>query len=406
MSEKPEEPAEERHASWLELFFDLVAVAGVGQLSHLVHGSTSWADVGLYVVCFLAFWTAWMCFTVYGNVAGGAARTMPVLLAMAGLVVMAASVTGVHGDHAKVFALAYIAVRVLSDRVWENRREGPRVLVDWPVAQLGFGVTPWVASLWTPEPWRYWLWALGVLIDLLVTFTLSGDRLALNLEAKMSSRRAPAVPATAAHLDTAHFGERLGLFTIIVLGEGVLTVTDAMAETPDWNGPLLWTAFAALAVLATLWSAALREGNGGIPYLAADRLKPRVLLPLHCLVAGLLAAFASGLGDAVEAVGHEHLEPSTRWLLAGCVAALAVIGALCGLRSGRHAWWAVVVLAPGLALPAVIAFSGGGLAPARVLWLLVLAAGAGLSGWFFDRRKHRHHRNRRTDEAERVLRLD
>lgn len=33
-------PAEgERHASWLELFFDLTAVAGVAQLAHLLHGS-------------------------------------------------------------------------------------------------------------------------------------------------------------------------------------------------------------------------------------------------------------------------------------------------------------------------------------------------------------------------------
>ncbi|WIX78316.1 low temperature requirement protein A [Amycolatopsis carbonis] len=108
------EKSEERHASWLELFFDLVAVAGVAQLAHLVHGSTSWGDVGLYAVCFLAFWTAWMCFTVYGNVAKGAAHTMPVLLAMAGLAFMAASVEDIHGSHAKVFAIAYIAVRALA----------------------------------------------------------------------------------------------------------------------------------------------------------------------------------------------------------------------------------------------------------------------------------------------------
>jgi low temperature requirement A protein (LtrA) len=386
VTEKPEGRAEERHASWLELFFDLVAVAGVGQLAHLVHGSASWADVGLYVVCFLAFWTAWMCFTVYGNVVGGAVKTMPVLTAMAGLVVMAASVSGIHGDHAKVFAIAYVAVRVLSDRIWEHRKDGARVLVDWPVAQVGFGVTPWVISIWAPDPWRYWLWALGVLVDLVITFTLSGKRLTESVTAKLASRPGPAVLPTAARLDTAHFGERLGLFTIIVLGEGVLTVTDAMAEAPKWNGPLYWTVFAALGLLATLWGAALREGSGGIPYLAPDRLSPRVLLPLHGLVAGLLAAFASGLGDAIEAVEHEHLEASTRWLLAGCVAALAVIGALAGLRSGRRGWWAAVVLAPGLLIPAAIGFFGGNLAPARLLWLLVIAAGTGLGGWFFAQR--------------------
>ncbi|MFJ7721318.1 low temperature requirement protein A, partial [Rhodococcus erythropolis] len=49
MSELGKEPDEkqkavlERHASWIELFFDLVVVAGIGQLAHLLHGSPSWS---------------------------------------------------------------------------------------------------------------------------------------------------------------------------------------------------------------------------------------------------------------------------------------------------------------------------------------------------------------------------
>ncbi|QYN17217.1 low temperature requirement protein A [Amycolatopsis sp. DSM 110486] len=373
------EKSEERHASWLELFFDLVAVAGVAQLAHLVHGSTSWGDVGLYVVCFLAFWTAWMCFTVYGNVAKGAARTMPVLLAMAGLAFMAASVEGIHGEHAKVFAIAYIAVRALADRVWESRRGGVRVIVDWPVAQLGFGVVPWVASLWVDSPWRYGLWALGLALDLVITFAVSGDRLVANITAKLAHRDGPRPRPTLARLDTVHFGERLGLFTIIVLGEGVLNVTDAMAAIPEWNHSRVFlTVIAALALLATLWGTSLNQGFGGIPYLAADALGPRLLLPLHCLVAGLLAAFAGALGDAVESVSEGHLPTSTRWLLCGSIAAFAVIGSLAGLAAGRGVQWAVVTVIPGLAIPLTLGLAGQTLAPGVFLWLLVVAAGAGL----------------------------
>ncbi|MET7994141.1 low temperature requirement protein A [Amycolatopsis sp. NPDC005232] len=373
------EKTEERHASWLELFFDLVAVAGVAQLAHLVHGSTSWGDVGLYVVCFLAFWTAWMCFTVYGNVAKGAARTMPVLLAMAGLAFMAASVEDIHGDHAKVFAIAYIAVRALADRVWESRRGGVRVIVDWPVAQLGFGVVPWVVSLWVDSPWRYGLWALGLALDLVITFAVSGDRLVANITAKLANHDGPRPRPTLARLDTVHFGERLGLFTIIVLGEGVLNVTDAMAAIPEWNHSRVFlTVIAALALLATLWGTSLNQGFGGIPYLAADALGPRLLLPLHCLVAGLLAAFAGALGDAVESVSEGHLPTSTRWLLCGSIAAFAVIGSLAGLAAGRGLQWAVVTAIPGLAIPLTLGLAGQTLAPAVFLWLLVVAAGAGL----------------------------
>ncbi|WP_326833719.1 low temperature requirement protein A [Amycolatopsis rhabdoformis] len=370
--------SEERHASWLELFFDLVAVAGVAQLAHLVHGSTSWADVGLYVVCFLAFWTAWMCFTVYGNVAKGAARTLPVLLAMAGLAFMAASVEDIHGTHAKVFAVAYVAVRALADRVWESRRAGVKVIVDWPVAQLGFGVFPWIASIWVESPWRYGLWALGLALDLVITFAVSGDRLVANVTAKLAHRDGPVQRPTLARLDTVHFGERLGLFTIIVLGEGVLAVIDAMASTPEWHARLFWTVIAALGLLATLWGTSLNQGFGGIPYLAADALGPRLLLPLHALVAGLLAAFAGGLGDAVESVSEGHLEAGTRWLLCGIVAALALIGSLAGLAAGRGVRWAVTTVIPGLAIPVALGLAGERLGPVVILWLLIVAVGAGL----------------------------
>ncbi|MGW5360699.1 low temperature requirement protein A [Actinopolymorpha pittospori] len=376
---------EDRHASWLELFYDLVAVAGVAQLAHLLHGSGSLGDVGLYVVCFLAFWTAWMCFTVYGNVAGGAARTMPVLGAMCGLVVMAASVGGIHGARSKAFALAYVAVRALSDRVWRDR-DRIRVVVDWPVAQIGVGTLPWLVSLWAQPPVRYWLWTLGVVLDLLITFTFAGDRAASAVRRRMertppgrqSGRRQPTV-GSPVRLDAVHFGERLGLFTIIVLGEGVLMVTEAMSDVEDWRAPLYLTVVGALALLAGLWAQALRRGFGGIPFLAIQALPPRLLLPLHCLTAGVLAALASGLGEAVASVPVGHVEAATRWLLGGCVVAFSLIGVGCALAAGRHRFRAIGIALPGVVLPVLIAAFGQGLTTTGVVWplaVVVVLAGA------------------------------
>jgi low temperature requirement protein LtrA len=54
----------ERHASWTELFFDLVVVAGVGQLAHLLAHGDSLSNVGLYVLLYLAFWISWATYTV------------------------------------------------------------------------------------------------------------------------------------------------------------------------------------------------------------------------------------------------------------------------------------------------------------------------------------------------------
>ncbi|GAB3374921.1 low temperature requirement protein A [Amycolatopsis echigonensis] len=376
---------EERHASWLELFFDLVAVAGVAQLSHLVRGTTSWSDAGLYVVCFLAFWTAWMCFTVYGNVTGEAARTMPVLLAMAGLVFMAGAVHDI-GEHAQAFAIAYVAVRGLASRVWESR-ENTRIIVEWPVVHAGMGVVPWFVSFWVDAPWKYALWALGLGIDLVAGLTMSGERVAARLADRASQSKRPMPGLAFAHLDLAHFGERLGLFTIIVLGEGVLTVTEAMTETPDWDGPLFWTVLGVLALLAALWGAALFQGFGGIPYLAQTAWGPRILLPVHCLVAGLLAALAAGFGDVVESVSHGHVAVGTRWLLCGCVAAFTVVGVVARVASGTGKRWDFVAVLAGVGITAGLGFAGGALTPARFLWVLVVAVLPGLVREFPRRRR-------------------
>ncbi|MFF0138748.1 low temperature requirement protein A [Streptomyces sp. NPDC005227] len=85
----------------------------------------------MYVLLFLALWTAWICFTLYGNVAGEGTHARTVLAAMFGMAVMAAAVSGVHdGDHGQ--ARTFTSRTSSSDSwAWEFRRE---ILVDWPAA--------------------------------------------------------------------------------------------------------------------------------------------------------------------------------------------------------------------------------------------------------------------------------
>jgi low temperature requirement protein LtrA len=65
---------EERHATWLELFFDLVVVAAVAQLAHLLHDRPGAEDVFLFAVLYFAMWSVWTSFTLYANVAGALTR--------------------------------------------------------------------------------------------------------------------------------------------------------------------------------------------------------------------------------------------------------------------------------------------------------------------------------------------
>ncbi len=118
---EPDNLRVERHASWAELFFDLVAVAGVGALAHVLEAELDASSLGLYALLFLAFWLCWTTFMLYGNVAAGRTRVIRLLVGMFGLGVMAASVPGVahtvleegHSDRPlTVFTIAYIATRV------------------------------------------------------------------------------------------------------------------------------------------------------------------------------------------------------------------------------------------------------------------------------------------------------
>ncbi|MFI5641505.1 low temperature requirement protein A [Streptomyces goshikiensis] len=366
----------ERHASWLELFFDLTVVAGVAQLAHLLHGSPGWDDVALYAVMFLAFWTGWMLFTVYGNVSGDEVRTWTVLAGMFGMAVMAASVHGVREDRAGAFALAYILVRTLAGKAWERRGE---YVPELPITQLGLGLTPWVVSMWFDGTERYALWALGLLIDLTVMFSVSGTALAARVDARYArkareagpGRRTAAKPA-AALMDAPHLGERLGLFQLIVLGEAVAQVV-AAASQAEWDAALYSVGAGSFLLLLLLWSLSFRHGAGGVPLLVWDVLPVRLVLPPHCFVAGAVAALAAGLGEAVEYTHHPVPDP-VRWLLCGSLGVYLAVAGVAALCSGRGVPGTLLLVGPSLAAVLVTGAAARQAEGAHLVWLLVAAA--------------------------------
>ncbi|MFJ4652141.1 low temperature requirement protein A [Nocardia sp. NPDC088792] len=330
----------ERHASWMELFFDLVAVAGIGQLTHLLHRGPSLGDFGLYVVLYLAFWMVWACITMYGNIARDHTRVWLMMAAMLGLGLMVAAVAGLPDRHATTFAAVYVIVRMGSAQVWGRGR----VVVDWPTAQLSIGVTPWVVSLWVAEPAKYWWWAAGLVIDLWAMFAVSGEKMfaTIRREYDRRLRKMAAAPGfdgdrmpelVALHADPAHLGERLGLYVIIVLGEGVITVVDEVGGV-KWNVTVLSLGFAAFVILAGLWALTLLYGT--IPRLttAPELSEPWQHIMLgHCAVTGALATLAAGLGLAIDHAGT-HLTTGIGWALCGGAAAYFTTVAITGARSG------------------------------------------------------------------------
>ncbi len=331
----------------MELFFDLVAVAGINQLAHLLHDEPGLPDFALYLVLYLAFWTAWACITLYSNIARDRTRQPLMLAAMFGLGVMGAAVAGIPDRHSTTFAAAYVLLRIGTAQVWGRGR----IVVDWPVAQLTVGVLPWIVSLWVPEPWKYWLWTAGLVVDLWLMFAVSGERMLAGaqqaLEGRLrrgrQERQGPrwrrfdgmeTPKLVALHADPEHLGERLGLYVIIVLGEGFITAIGAVGAVA-WTATVVLLGIGAFLLLAGLWASTLTCGF--IPRLlenthSGDRVPWQHVMAAHCAITGAIVTMAAALGLTISHAPH-HLSAGIGWLLCGGAAAYFAVTAVAGLHA-------------------------------------------------------------------------
>jgi low temperature requirement protein LtrA len=399
-ADESEDARIERHASWAELFFDLVAVAGVAALAHVLRFELDAAALGLYALLFLAFWLSWTTFMLYSNVAAGQTHVIRLLIGMFGLGVMAASVPGVahtvlgHGDSVRplnVFAIAYIATRIYGSQSW---RRG-EVLLDFPVARYTVGLLPWFASIWVDERWKLALWAVGLGLDLLLILVLSGNKVLEQVQAHFTehaatrrrprSRVRPDGEGPVIHgvsVDPALLSERLGLFVIIVLGEGVVQVVGA-ASRAQYGVGLLATALASFVLLAGMFGLSVVFGYAGLPHMRAGHIPTRAALGLHCLVTGVIATVAVSLSSVVGH-GSDPLSDQRRWLLCGAVAAYFALGVVTGVASHSSDLLATISrVITGIVVPLLLGLLATGVAGRTLVVGLALVV---LAHLWFERR--------------------
>ena len=107
-------PDEEQHASNLELFYDLVFVLAVTQISHLLLHDLTWRGAGRALLVLLVVWWAWNYTTWVTNMLDPDAVVVRllVLAIMFGSLVMAVAIPQAFGSRALLFAGAYVAIQV------------------------------------------------------------------------------------------------------------------------------------------------------------------------------------------------------------------------------------------------------------------------------------------------------
>ncbi|MGZ0152140.1 low temperature requirement protein A [Kribbella sp. WER1] len=399
--------AEERHASWLELFFDLTVVAAAAQIAHRLHEADTVGQVAACAAMFYAVWSVWTTTSVYANVAGARTRRRAVLRTMLGVGVMAAAVPGVfpellpqHGEtelkgRTAAFTVAFIICRGIASRA--ASRDG-QVIAFWPATQTALAA-PFIVSLFTSGTVTYWLWGAGVVLDLVLS--VLGARNPKSMEERAERIRQqqqqeqrrnawlarlirlgrgesaePTTPAlvTVARAERGHLDERLGLFVIIVLGEAVAQVVSADTGKP-WTGAVVLSSVAAFFLVVILWQLTTLYGFTPAPR-STKPLEPWQALPAHLGVTAAIVSVAAGLGALIpEADGH--LLTRDRWLIFGGLALYLISSVGAGVAGRAPVRWFAGWAVPSLVAAVLLGVLGHGIAA----WLLA-ALSVVVLGWF------------------------
>ena len=268
----------------IELFFDLVFVFAVTQLSHalLEHLSAmGWLQTALLL---MAVWWVWIYTSWITNWLDP--ERMPVRISlfvlMLGGLLMSSSIPEAFGTRGLGFAGAYVAMQVGRPlfALWAvrhedlaRRRNFQRIAL-W--AALA-GVFWLIGGAADPAVRIYW-WAAALLID------LAGPWLLFKVPGLGGSSTADW------DIDGNHMSERCGLFVIIALGESLL-VTGANFSGLEWSAAN-WAGFisALLGSIAMWWLYFDKGAELGHTHIAASkdpgRIARRAYTYIHMLIIG------------------------------------------------------------------------------------------------------------------------
>jgi low temperature requirement protein LtrA len=293
--------------STIELFFDLVFVFTITQLTSLLYAEPTGAGVARVV---LIFGNVWWMYGGYAWLTNAVPPREPVLrlfmlLGMAGFLVVALAIPQAFGEAGVAFGIGYLVVTLVHTGMFLRSSEESAVRAMFrlgPYNTITAGLL--LAAGFVHGAARWWLW--------IAAFVLHWT--------------SPAITAVGGfRIRAAHFVERHGLIVLIALGESVVAVGIGV-QGHDVTAGLVTTAVLGLALAAALWwlyfdgederaERALRDASDARnPWLALFAFG-YAFLP----VLGGIIVLAAGVRHAIVRYG-EPADAATAWLLAAGVA--------------------------------------------------------------------------------------
>jgi low temperature requirement protein LtrA len=232
----------EQRTTTLELFYDLVFVFAVTQVSHLLLGHLTWEGAGQAALVLLVVWWSWNYTTWVTNELDPSSIVVRLLLIalMLASLLMAIAIPQAFGAKALLFAASYVAIQVgrhsfltfvAADRGTVERERAARILTWFVVAG-----TLWIAGALADGSARTVVWLVALTLDYGAPLVTGRPRLRPEVW----------------DVGTAHFAERFQLFIIIALGESIV-VTGATAAVLDLTTARITALALAFLSTAALW---------------------------------------------------------------------------------------------------------------------------------------------------------
>jgi low temperature requirement protein LtrA len=312
---------EEERVKPLELYFDLIFVFAVTQVTGLIVADPTWAGLVRGLLVLGVLWWAWTAYAWLTNTIDpdeGLVR-IAMFAAMGAMLVASLAVPDAFGDDALLFACAYAFVRVAHLVLYAIAGWGDRELLR-ALGRLGAGTAAGVGLLFVASaldgPVQAAVWALALALDLLGAYVGGGRGW---------------------RLSPGHFAERHALVMIIALGESIIAI--GVGAPRELGVGVLAAGALGLAIACALWWAyfdvvalvaerKLHEATGSAQLTMARDSYSYLHLPM---VAGIIL-YAVGVKKTMEHVG-DPLKAVPAVALCGGVALYFVAHLLFRLRN-------------------------------------------------------------------------
>jgi low temperature requirement protein LtrA len=194
--------AEEPRVTTLELFFDLVFVFTLTQLTALLHESLSWESLlQSFLIFIVLFWMyggyVWLTNSVPPVTAG---RQLLLIAGMAAFLICALAIPSAFHDTGVTFGIGYLIVIFVHASMFV-RAVGLKAARFVPMNFLSAATV--ITAGFVDGPARYLLWILAIAFHVLTSFLGTGLRFELRVS---------------------HFVERHGLLLLVALGESIVAI--------------------------------------------------------------------------------------------------------------------------------------------------------------------------------------